>query len=161
MKIFLNCDFLGFMWFIWFLQEKSTTPTPPVQEGSFLSPNAQRRREKGYETQARFEPPAKSWLPARVKAFSIADLRISDESRKVARCVFVKALFERSASSALTWLFWFFLCQDKKNTEGRNEKLNELSIVITVAMKKRYGFRLKKSAGSVRVGSLDKLGMTQ
>ena len=27
------------------------------------------------------------------------------------------ALFERSASLRLTWLFWFFLCQDKKNTE--------------------------------------------
>ena len=65
-------------------------------------PNAQRRRGKGYETQARFEPPAKSWLPASAKTQAISDLRISYENRKLARCAYVKALFERSASSALT-----------------------------------------------------------
>ena len=74
------------------------------------------------------------------QVITISDLTLSDESRKAAGCIFVKALFERSASSALTWLFWFFLCQDKKNTEGRNEKLNELSIDGLKAMKKRYLF---------------------
>ena len=44
--------------------------------------------------------------------------------RKYHGGLFVKALLERSACSALTWLFWFFLCQDKKNREMSYERIS-------------------------------------
>src|SRR5687768_7803655 len=79
------------------------------KEGSFLSQNipkysnAQRSViNESEELQASFEPPAKNWLPTRAKAYTIAVLRIGYENRKETGWAFVKALFERSASSALT-----------------------------------------------------------
>ena len=70
---------------------------------SDLDPTTKRSTAKeSDEEQASLEPPAKSWLLASAKAFTIADLRISYVGRKETWCIFVKALFERSASSALT-----------------------------------------------------------
>ena len=103
---------LGFMWCIWFLHEKSTTPTPPVQEGSFLSP----------ERAAEAEERAKNYLPALSHQREAGSFRSTGYyyrgsqnqlwKQEGSRVGFMSnALFERSVSLRLTWLFWFFLWQ--------------------------------------------------
>ena len=56
------------------------------------------------------------------------------------------ALFERSASLRLTWLFWFFLCQGKKNTKANYEIEKQTDKRQNANYEKRYAFMLKKYA---------------
>ena len=135
---------------MWFLQEKSTTPTPPVQEGSFLRPNAQRRREKELRITSQIWATSEKMTRSGAVQLTISDLRVSYGNRKEAGCVFCQTRCS-SGQRVCVWLDFFgsFCVKTKRTQEWAIKEKHSLIKGGNVG----YGKTLWLSARKVRTAS--------